>query len=130
MNLAFILSLVIILPAVVVLSNPVPDDDYDAYDYKDEDDSYIAASSALSIEEVKNMVQEIVKREEEKKPGTLAKIVDEIDLSHILLGMVNGSVELSSSLRKVARDYYAKDEDLRLDVTFDVSATLLFLFAQ
>ena len=93
-------------------------------------DSYIAASSALSIKEVQEMVREIVKREEEKKPGTLARIVDEVDLSHILLGMVSGSVELSSSLRKVLQDYYAKDEDLHLDVTFDVSATLLFLFAQ
>ena len=71
-----------------------------------------------------------MKREEEKKPGTLARIVDEVDLSHILLGMVSGSVELSSSLRKVLQDYYAKDEDLPLDVTFDKSATLLFLLAQ
>ena len=87
MNLAFILNLVIILPAVVVVSNPVGDDDYDAYDYKDEGDSYIAASSALSIEEVQDMVQEIVKREEEKKPGILAKIVDEVDLSQDFLAM-------------------------------------------
>ena len=108
------------MSAVILCAPSLPEDEPD-YEGEDEfeGESVIAASTELTIKDVESMVKAMVE-EDMKERGLISGLVDELDVAKALTGVVNGSVNLGASLNKIAKEYFANDEDLRLDVTLEV----------